>query len=588
VIDRYSEALRRTSRLGAVALAIGGTLPCGLALAQTALSPPTLRGSDLRPGAGGDTPTDTRLRQLPPQAPAPDTDVPSDYEPFSRGSEDASDRPDDLDAPADEDPLAPVPAPPPRFNLFDPAEESNPVLNSAAPPAQANAAENARAGSAAGRGEAETDRDGRPLDPLLAARYGGLPGADLATASTAVRSARGDSILGRQNLAITPLRGTIPIAQDDPFAPIGIRAGSFVLYSTFEQAIGASSNLSRSAGGESGLFSETIASARLLSDWSENEAELNALASYRRNFSGELESEPNLSLDGRYRLDIDRLTTATLRGAIAYRQEDPIELDAGDLVSERPDILTYSASANLERQFGRATAGLETSVLRQTKTQMARPDGSRDLDESYTTLTAALRTGYEISPAMQPFLEGGLGYRIFDEDTTPAGLERNSTIPSLRAGLAFDLGEKFLGEIATGYAWNLPEDANLANSGSPTFDGRLAWSPQRGTDVVLTASTSFDPDTDGSGTSTLYESAIALRHRLTHRTDLTSTLSAAYRDSEIDTEVETSYAAEAGFTYWLNRTLAFTGLARHERLDSRQPGEDFTAESVRIGLRLQR
>jgi hypothetical protein len=588
VIDRYSEALRRTSRLGLVALAVGGTLPCEIALAQSALTPPTLRGSDLRPAGGSETLSDGSLRELDAEA-APGSAAAPDYEPFSRGSEDLADRPDDPDVPADGDPLAPAAPPRPKFSLFDPAEEINPVLNSAAPPAQANAAENARAGSAsARRGDAETDRNGRPLDPLLAARNRGLPGADLAPASTAARSSRGDSILGRQNLAITPLRGTIPIAEDDPFAPVGIRAGSFVLYSTLEQGIGASSNLSRSAGGESGMFSETIASARLLSDWSEDEAELNALASYRRNFSGELESEPNLSLDGRYRLDIDRLTTATLRGAIAYRQEDPIDLDAGDSVSERPDILTYSAGANLERQFGRTTASLDASAIRQTKTQAVRADGSSDLDESYTTLTTALRAGYEISPAMQPFVEGGLGYRMFDEDTTPDGMDRNSTIPSLRAGLAFDLGEKFLGEIATGYAWNLPADDGLPNSGSPTFDGRLAWSPQRGTDVVLTASTSFDPDTDGSGTSTLYESAIALRHRLTHRTDLTSTLSAAYRDSDIETEVETSYAAEAGFTYWLNRTLAFTGLVRHEQLDSRQDGDDFTADSVRIGLRLQR
>ena len=588
MINGYSETWRRRSRLGLVALAVGGTLPSGIAWAQTALVPPTLRGSDLRPGAGNDRLSDERLQQLPAEAEPPANGAQTDYQPFSRGSEDVSDRPDDQDPLPGED-AAPAAPRAPRFNLFDPAEESNPVLNSAAPPAQANAAQNSRAGSAAsGRDGEPTDRAGRPQDPLLGARNRGLPGADLAQAATAVRSSRGENILGRQNLAITPLRGTIPIAENDPFAPVGIRAGSFVLYSTLEQGIGASSNLSRSAGGESGLFSETIASARLLSDWSSNEAELNALASYRRNFSGELESEPNLSLDGRYRLDIDRLTTATLRGAIAYRQEDPIDLDVTDSVSDRPDIFTYSAGANLERQFGRTTASLDASAIRQTKTQSVRADGSRDLDESYTTLTTALRAGYEISPALQPFVEGGLGYRIFDEDTTPAGQERNSTIPSLRAGLAFDLGEKFLGEVATGYAWNLPNDDGLPDSGSPTFDGRLAWSPQRGTDVVLTASTAFDPDTDGSGTSTLYEGSLALRHRLTHRTDLTSTLSAAYRDSKIDSEIETSYAAEAGFTYWLNRTLAFTGLIRHEELDSHQDRDDFTADSVRIGLRLQR
>ncbi|BDA83498.1 hypothetical protein Sa4125_10400 [Aureimonas sp. SA4125] len=559
------------------------------AMAQATDARPTLRGPDLRPSGGDDAPSDLRLRQVPTEAPLADGGGDQQYEPFSRGSEDRADRPDDDETlPGDEDPATTAPRRP-RFNLFDPAEQASGPLNRAAAPAAANAADNTRAGSTtAGRTDRTAplrDADGRPLDPLLAARAGGLPAADLAQAATAVRSSRGDTILGRQNLAITPLRGTIPIAEDDPFAPVGIRAGTFVLYSTLDQGIGASTNLSLSPGGESGVFSETTASARLLSDWSENEAELNALASYRRNFAGELESEPRLSLDGRYRLDIDKLTTATLRGAIEYRQEDPIDLDAGDSISERPDILTYSAGADLERQFGRITAGIDTSVIRQTKTQA---EGITAPDESYTTVTAALRTGYEISPALKPFVESGLGYRIFDEDRTADGRERNSAIPSLRAGLAFDLGEKFLGEVATGYAWNVPDDEAVPTDGSPTFDARLAWSPQRGTDVVLTAATSFDPDTDSTGNSTLYESSLALRHRLTHRADLTSTLSAAYRDSEIDSEVETSYAAEAGFTYWMNRTLAFTGLVRHEELDSRQPGGDYTAQSVRIGLRLQR
>jgi len=293
-------------------------------------------------------------------------------------------------------------------------------------------------------------------------------------------------------------------------------------------------------------------------------------------------------VDGRLQLDVDRLTTATLRGAYEYRQEDPIDLDAGDSLSDRPDILTFSAGAEVERQFGRLTAGIDTSVNRQTRSQ---PDLGLDveqLDESYTTYTTALRAGYEISPAIKPFAEGSLGLRTFDDEVDLAGIERDSTIQALRTGLEFDLGEKFLGEIAAGYAWNVPDADQLDTTGSPTIDARIAWSPQRGTDLVFTAQTSFDPDTDNSGTSTLYEGGLALRHRLTHRTDLTASLSAAYRDSDIEADKESSYAAEAGFLYWLNRTLAFTGLVRHEALNGETAGDDYTAETIKLGLRLQR
>lgn len=585
-------------------LLVAGLL-AGTTLAQT---PPERSGTErpdgsaitdsrLRPSAPGDLPTDIRRDPFSLDSfPTDDPDIP--YVPFSRGSEDAADREDELGVPTPEEEIEPETDLAPDFDLFEgPAGRPATPANLAAPPALPGGAENLSATTtsreAAGQNSnlregPQRGRDGRPLDPLLAARNGGLPVRDLEISTIAARTASIDTITGRQNLPTTALRGAIPIAEDDPFAPVGIRVGTYVLYSTLEQNVGVSSNLSNSVDGESGVFSETILSERLLSDWSRHQFELNGLASYRRNFAGELESEPRLSLDGRFRLDIDRLTTATLRGAVEYRQEDPIDLDATDSLSDRPEILTYSGSADIERQFGRFTATLGTAVLREDRSEPEVADTISLIDESYATYTTSLRTGYEISPALSPFVEGSVGFRRFDEETDVAGIERNSLIQSLRTGVEFDLGEKFLGEIAAGYAVNLPDADSIDTTSSPTLDARIAWSPQRGTDVVFTAGTTFDPDTDGSGTSTLYEGAVALRHRLTHRTDLNGTISLAYRDSEVESEIETSYSAEAGVTYWINRSLAFTGLLRHEALSPKIGEGEYTAETAKIGLRLQR
>lgn len=600
--DRSRRSLRAA---GFIALVLG----CGASGIATAQAPdPLAAGGQLRPSTGTDSlsgPADGSLQEqrlgLPELSDAlNETNTPSSYRPFSRGSEDATDLPDGALPPIDPEEEATTPVTRPKFDLFQgPDGLPIPPANIASPPAAAATGQNLpRNGAGAGTADARAsgrqgtaqgrDRNGRPVDPLMAARDGGMPTADLASRARRVDGTRGETILGRQNLAITPLRGAIPIAEDDPFAPVGIRAGSFVLYSTLNQSLGASTNLSESADGVGGLFSETDIAARLLSDWSEHQFELNALGSYRHNFAGELESEPRVAVDGRLRLDIDRLTTATLRGAFEYRQEDPIDFNAGESASDRPDLSTYSAGAELERQFGRITAGLDTSVVRQTRST---PDNAGDiaiLDENYTTYTAALRTGYALSPALKPFLEGSLGRRLFDDEEDLVGVERDSTIQSLRTGVEFDLGEKFLGEIAAGYAWNVPDAGSLETTGSPTIDGRLAWSPQRGTDLVLTGQTRFDPDTDDSGTSTVYESTLALRHRLTHRTDLTATLAAAYRDSDRETDQQTSYSAEAGFLYWLNRSLAFTGLVRHEGLEGKTSEDDYTADTIKFGLRLQR
>lgn len=437
------------------------------------------------------------------------------------------------------------------------------------------------------RDDREKSPSGRSGDLLIDAQRRNVRSLDLAVPASTVTARSTSSIGGRINLPVTGLRPSVPLARDDAFAPVGNRFGIFVLYSTLEQSIGASTNLSLTPGGASGAFSETDLSLRLLSDWSIHQAELNGLVSYRRNFEGILESDPKLSLDGRLRLDVDRLTTATFTGAVQYRREDPADLTALDLASDRPDILAYSAGAKLERAVGRTLLELDATSLREV-TSADDPPGFQRLDETYTTTTLGLRAGYELSPALKPFVAGSIGKRMFDEDLTFAGTERDSLIQALRGGIAFDLGEKFLGEVAAGYAWSVPDDTGLETVGAPTIDARIAWSPQRGTDLVFSAVTSFEPDTLTSSTTTLYEGGLALRHRVASRTDLNGALSVAYRDADIASERETRYAAEAGFVHWLNRTLAITGLVRHERLDKDSPGGDYDADSIRIGVRVQR
>ncbi|WP_165690831.1 outer membrane beta-barrel protein [Consotaella salsifontis] len=367
-----------------------------------------------------------------------------------------------------------------------------------------------------------------------------------------------------------------PKPDETPFAAIGLRAGSFILYPTVEQSVGASSNLALSSTGKSGAFSDTRIDLKAVSDWSLHEAEIDAGGSYRRNFSGELVDDPTLDLTARLRLDIDRRTQATLRGAFHFAPDDPKIIGTG-AETVRPDLYDSSASAEMERLFGRASLAGSLGIDRHSETK------DFDLSQDYTTATAGWKAGYLVSPALQPIIRGSVGRRVFDEDN-----ERDSIIPALRAGLAFDRGEKLKGEATVGYAWNIPDASTGETRGSPTADAEIDWSPRRGTDVTFAAATTFSPNDDDVGTSTLYEGRLSLRHRLTARTELNSTLLASRKVAELRADEETKYAAEGGFLYWLNRTLAFTGLVRYETLRSETPEEDYSATSARIGIRLQR
>ena len=493
------------------------------------------------------------------------------------------------------DPDAAPPAPRPSFDLFSgPQNTATAPLTTSGPlrPSIAAGAAGAPTGPRAGeRANGAGARAGAAAPLGVRQAIAGdvttlLPRNPPLSPGIAGETLGADSLL-RSNQRVQAVGQLIRRGEDDPFAPVGIRAGSFILYPELIQTLGASNNLEEDPNGSAGVFSETTVSARLLSDWSLNEAEFNSSLTYRRNFAGDIDEEPAATADGRFRLDVDRLTTATFRGAVDYRREDPGDVaDALRGSQTRPEVVNLSGSAAVAREFGRVTVTGTGAVARLAYSKL--PDGA--LDQNVTTLTASLRTGYELSPALTPFVEASLGRRLYDVEETGGAdsVERNSLIPSGRLGIALDLAEKLAGEVAVGYAVNKPDEDSVDVSGAPTLDANLVWSPRRDTDVTVTARSTFSPESSGRSTTVDYEGSLGLRHILTARTDLTATLTALYSDSDLARNDELLLTGEAGFTYWLNRYAAVTGLYSHRENFSQQSGEDYSADTIQFGIRLQR
>ncbi|WAJ30543.1 outer membrane beta-barrel protein [Antarcticirhabdus aurantiaca] len=485
---------------------------------------------------------------------------------------------------------APPTRPTPSFDLF--AEPERPASALDRPSAQAAPVNPEPFGAAPADARAAVG-PGDATDLAGALRRGAIGPGDTATATTAraaavrpsvrVDDARPD-LFGGTPPRPTSLRNPLPATDpDDPFAAIGIRAGSFVLYPTLLQTLGASTNLEAEPDGRSGIFSETTLSARLLSDWSRHEAEANASATYRRNFQGELRDDPRVEADARLRFDLGARMGATIRGAFSYRRDDAADADDPGASGERPDAFDGTLAAELERSFGRillrGTGSLSRSVEESAVAGIP--------DERYTTATAALRAGYELSPALQPFAEASLGRRLFDSSPVLGGDGPDATISALRTGTTFRLSEKLFGEAAVGYAWSDPDEGFRATR-SPTFDALLTWSPRRGTDVTLTAATRFEPGSDGLSSETVYDAALGVSHRLRARIDLDGRLAGRVTDSSITGGDETLLSFEAGVTYWLSRAAALTTLYRHEDLFSDRARADWRADTIQLGIRLQR
>jgi len=110
-------------------------------------------------------------------------------------------------------------------------------------------------------------------------------------------------------------------------------------------------------------------------------------------------------------------------------------------------------------------------------------------DQNNTEYRATARVGYEVSPAITPFVEGAYAIRDFDQESDRNGNDRDSDIFELRGGVEIDLGEKLNGEIALGYVNEKFDDPLLEDLDAFTINGQLNWSPERDTQIALTLGT---------------------------------------------------------------------------------------------------
>jgi hypothetical protein len=125
----------------------------------------------------------------------------------------------------------------------------------------------------------------------------------------------------RENTRQAPEQGRGPAQEADPFAPVGMRAGSFVLRPSLEQGIRATSNGDNSPSGSSSVLSETTLRLNAQSDWARHQATLDASGTLSKSISGQDVSEPQIDIQGNLRLDLTDQTTVNTGAGYRLRRE---------------------------------------------------------------------------------------------------------------------------------------------------------------------------------------------------------------------------------------------------------------------------
>lgn len=394
--------------------------------------------------------------------------------------------------------------------------------------------------------------------------------------------------LNRREPTIDGLRARID--PEDDRAP-GVRIGTFTLRPEISETINHEWRKDGDTKQNRGYL-ETGIRGTLTSDWSRHELTVTGAGVLQNNISGEGEEEPRADIDAELRLDLWDETVARLRAGYSFEREDADDPNAISNAKTQSGVNTYRLGAAIERDFGLIRGSVGLDLDRRTYGDVELENGTtlsvEDRNRNSGTLTA--RVGYEMSPALIPFIEAAVGRSIYDLREDTLGFERSYQSYATRGGLEVDLGEKLNGELALGYETYRFEDDRLSDVSGLSIDGRLNWSPQRGTDVLFGLSTGLNPSTTAGVSGSLdYTLTNIITHEM--RSDLVARLSNTLiirkYPSDSRSSDETTWRTGAGLTWDMNRYLALTGDVSYERTTP-DVGETTDITRVGVGLVLRR
>lgn len=396
----------------------------------------------------------------------------------------------------------------------------------------------------------------------------------------------------RSNIAQAPEQGGTAVAlEEDPFAAEGLRIGSWAANVTLDQGIGYSTNLSQTALRNPSAFSQTRLSVSARSNWSRHEASISAEGGYRRSIGSDIEETPDASVNAGLRLDLVDGMTARLGAGYDYRTEAATSTNLPATAVNRPGVHALEGNAELERSGGRLGFVLRGAAVRTLHEDVELSGGGSfdQADRDNTLLTVTGRVSYEVSPVVTPFVEAEAGIRRFDLETDRNGEDRDSNILALRGGAAIDFGEKLRGEISAGYRIEDYEDPVLATLEGWTLDGNLTWSPQRGSEVVLSNSTDFASSTIAGDSGQIVNStSLTASRQVNDRLSLEARAGVDITREGSGKVTDRLWSAGAGLQWWLNRHAAVTLDVDHSTRVNEDALNSFDDTSIRAGIRLQR
>ncbi len=400
------------------------------------------------------------------------------------------------------------------------------------------------------------------------------------------------------NLDSSRHRALPPAMHDlDPYVPIGIRLGSFLLFTEAEIGTILTDNvLATDTDTHSDAAFEFAPDIRLESNWSRHffSAQFTADRSWYRDFSVEDDRIYQAILKGR--LDVTRQTHLGLEAEKSLTQAGRDSVSLTDIAGNQIDLNEEHLTAAADHTFNRLTLKLTGTVAQYDYDDEPSTDpnlfGESDVPfldiRDYREDELKLRGTYELSSKTGVFVEGSINERDYKQPVSSAGLRRGSSGYVLQSGMTFQMTGKLTGEISAGWG----QQQSIEQSFSPIegflLNGDIIWQPTQATKVEFIARSEIDETTlvDSFGAVDRYYE-LSLQHAFWRYLVLGTYVSYEIADYVNDPLVDRRLKEGLTGEYYFNPYFSVYGRYEHTDFFSTDEGSDFLENEVRLGVRVR-
>jgi hypothetical protein len=387
-----------------------------------------------------------------------------------------------------------------------------------------------------------------------------------------------------------PLR-RLPLVEVNPFDPIGVNVGAFRLRPALELSSGYDSLPSRTINGRASWYAVVAPELLVNSNWVRHEVTATIRGSYTDYFQTPELTRPALDAKVTGRLDVTRDTRLLFDANFLLGTDNPGSPNIQADLRRLPIFLTAGGSAGLAQRFNRLDVTVRAIADRTVYQQSTFVNGAVESndDRNFNRYGSELRTSYEVTPGIKPFVEFGADQRVHDLTIDRSGLMRDSHGGYAKAGTSFEFTRLLTGEMSLGYLTRTYRDPTLPDLAGLLVDGSLVWTATPLTTFKLIARTTAN-ETTVAGVSGIFTREAGLEAAHAFRRWLIATLrfTAGLDTYQGSPRVDERYAASLGVAYALNPYMQLKSEFRQEWRHSNQPGGDYTASVLLFGARLQR